>query len=890
MPDLRNALLAIIAVLGLALAALPFAVVACAPSAPSPQVSGQAEPADATPENAATATATATATTATATATATSAATPTHTPVPAANADNLGPVANALIALQAAPTPDSTQAGGATGASGAAGAQATPTTPPLLLPQTLTVHISTLSLDATRSFLEANNGSIIDNETLELANNWVIVAEAPLVVLSELSQQPDTLYAFVEGPYRNMPSHLNRQVMEYAAARLTPAGAAAPEPESVLYEVRVSEQGYGNVRRFLQTHNVTLTYTDDELKSQSHPGNFELSGFPQLIPVRLLGQVSELPGVLYIDEDIFPVPDIQSEPIDESQSRVNHQTTPSEASNSHGADAWHTAGITGRGVKVGIIDTDFYGYDILAMRTPAEVPMPSNDQVRCYTSTGTYTDKLYDCGGVPGKYHGTAVAEALINVAPDATLYISNAKPRDLESTVLWMVDQGVKVINHSVSYRWDSPGDGSQSDDSKTINAVNLAVANGIVWVNSAGNQAETTWFSRNYSIDSNGFIIFDGSDHCNNVSLHKNTRYYFQMRWAGNWDGRNKDLSIELWDIPNVGSTSAETRLAYSTNSQTATVNSRPIDYLAYTPKNNSEYCLRLKMPKGLLSTGYPSWIQVNSLRGSKLEHNTSNAFHHPDGGSISNPAEGVNAGMLAVGAAYHSSATKVLNSIIETYSSRGPLPASTAIKPEIVGSTHDVSETYTLFSTRTTFGGTSAAAPHVAGLAALVIQHYIGRGEGYTPQKVVNFLKDNAQRRNLYPAVLARTGTPTPAPSINNVWGHGYAYLPTLTPTPTPRATETPTPTPTPTLARRPRPRGQGRQHPHLRSPRRRRGGWPRPADCGPCPARRRVRWSCPGGRRSALPHTGSAGSRSRTWTPAIPGPGRFGIAPAVPVGTP
>ena len=33
MPDLRNAILAIIAVLGLALAALPFAVGACAPSA-----------------------------------------------------------------------------------------------------------------------------------------------------------------------------------------------------------------------------------------------------------------------------------------------------------------------------------------------------------------------------------------------------------------------------------------------------------------------------------------------------------------------------------------------------------------------------------------------------------------------------------------------------------------------------------------------------------------------------------------------------------------------------------------------------------------------------------------------------------------------------------------
>ena len=224
--------------------------------------------------------------------------TPTATiiPTPAVNPDNLGPIALALITLHSARTTGADQPAESAGSSGSTTPQATPPIPPPLLPQTLTTSISTLSLDATRAFLNANHGSIIDDETLTLANNWVTVAEVPLAALPALSQQPETLYAFVEGPYRNMPSHLNRLVMEYAVAQLT-AGAAATDPEPAPYEVRVTEPGYRNVRRFLQTHGVPLTYSDAEINIPSYPAEFT-----QLIPVHLLGPVSQLPGVLYIDE------------------------------------------------------------------------------------------------------------------------------------------------------------------------------------------------------------------------------------------------------------------------------------------------------------------------------------------------------------------------------------------------------------------------------------------------------------------------------------------------------------------------------------------------------------------------------------------------------------
>ena len=57
---------------------------------------------------------------------------------------------------------------------------------------------------------------------------------------------------------------------------------------------------------------------------------------------------------------------------------------------------------------------------------------------------------------------------------------------------------------------------------------------------------------------------------------------------------------------------------------------------------------------------------------------------------------------------------------------------------------------------------FAGTSQAAPHVAGMAALVRQRFPDK----TPVEVAQYLKDHAERRGNVP---------------NNTWGYGFAVLP-------------------------------------------------------------------------------------------------------------
>ena len=158
---------------------------------------------------------------------------------------------------------------------------------------------------------------------------------------------------------------------------------------------------------------------------------------------------------------------------------------------------------------------------------------------------------------------------------------------------------------------------------------------------------------------------------------------------------------------------------------------------------------------------SQSMPAWVQL-MVRGTRisLEHFTSR-------GSIGNPAESANPGMVTVGAAEWGSANKT----VRHYSSRGPTPDGRT-KPDLVGA--DCGETAVRDSP---FCGTSQAAPHVAGLAALVRQRY----PEYGPAQVVTYLKNNAEQ--------------SASPDPNNTWGHGFIKLP-------PPASSEPTPPPVPT----------------------------------------------------------------------------------------
>ena len=117
----------------------------------------------------------------------------------------------------------------------------------------------------------------------------------------------------------------------------------------------------------------------------------------------------------------------------------------------HRSAAWNQAGYTGSGIKIGVIDVGYAGADGLL-----GTELPADPQTRCYT---TETDSPTDLTRCHQSDHGTIVAESIIDIAPEATLYLASVRsPGDLADVVDWMISEDVSVINMSLGWLFDGP------------------------------------------------------------------------------------------------------------------------------------------------------------------------------------------------------------------------------------------------------------------------------------------------------------------------------------------------------------------------------------------------------------------------------------------------
>ncbi|WP_421118542.1 S8 family serine peptidase [Aquihabitans daechungensis] len=395
------------------------------------------------------------------------------------------------------------------------------------------------------------------------------------------------------------------------------------------------------------------------------------------------------------------------------------------------ADDWQAAGITGAGVKVGVIDSFLQTAWTTAVATGDLAGQPA----------GTFCRRSgVNCDVWAGSRHGVAVSEIIHEMAPDAQIYIASVgTAADFQAAIDYFQSQGVKVVTRSQTAAYDGPGNGT----GPIAAVVDSAVAKGMVYLNSAGNSAGGGSYTGSYwrggwaDNDGDGWIDFVPGDEL----LGTRCWFWNGLRWS-DWATNRTDYDVYVFN-------SSGQQISGSTNRQGSG--------LAPIEANNNIGC---GADNAVVYIGVWKFADGNGTAGDVLEFMVNGVgverWQNPY--SASGPmGDTANPGALTIGAI-----DPAANGVIAGYSSQGPTNDA-RIKPDLSAPACVASTSYT----PNCFNGTSAATPVVAGAAALALS----TGAAAGPAGVANYLRTSVVDRgssgndNVYGKGELRLALPPP-----------------------------------------------------------------------------------------------------------------------------
>ena len=456
------------------------------------------------------------------------------------------------------------------------------------------------------------------------------------------------------------------------------------------------------------------------------------------VPVRRLLEVAALPQVVEVAPPAEVIPCQGFGPV------------VSEAVQITNASAMYMAGFRGMGARVAIIDLGFAALDT------AEAPVDDTDPTQLLSLR---TDRSTTAGA-----HGTAMAEHVADMAPDASLtLIAVDTPMSIAAAIDYVVARGFNIALMALVVL-DGPFDGTHF----LAQAVDSANAAGVFWVQAAGNFAQRHWAGTFTDDDHNNIHEFAPGTEDMAITVVAGGQFTAYLSWfetAGPTTAQDYDMV--LYD-------GLGTFVAQSAYSQTGS-----------TP------------PREVLSATLPAGdtynLQIVRIGGDPTQLDTFKFyFRYPTGwvppplqvpeSSIATPAEA--AGAFTVGAVrgtnvdvspYTQRAQAV--DTLEDWSGQGPA-LSGLLKPDLVApdacrtslespGTARYDPDYFEWLSASAFG-TSFAAAHVAGAAALLYSE--------DSTRTADAIRDALIRL----AVPAPPPLPADPPLPNPMYGNGRLSL--------------------------------------------------------------------------------------------------------------